>query len=304
MNQDKMLEYLQKHYPNVKVKLIGSGWSSDAFEAGDKIIRIPKTDVKPYEKEIAILEFLQNKLPVQIPRPRLLKGEIPYAEHTKIEGLNWSIKTYKKLSEKEQDLFAKDIAHFFAVLHAIPAKEILKAISPELITPTKLDPVKKFYDYLKSDFSKKDIKIVYDWCKKHSQTPNKPVLLHTDFWEANCLVNKQHRLTGVFDWANAFMGNPEYEFLTLYYPEYTPLLDKVLKFYNKETGRNISKDSFEKLKLSGCLGLVQYFGQNPKLKTTMAKQWGTTLSAVKDTLTAIQAENLNLNKQNIKKIER
>ena len=304
MNQTDILTYLQKQYPNNEVKLIGSGWSSDAFEVGDKIIRIPKTDVKPYEKEIAVLEFLQNKLPVQIPHPHLVKGRYPYAEHKKINGESWNIETYNKLSATDKNLFAKDIAHFFAVLHAIPATEILKAIPKKMIAGYTLQPVTKFHDYLKPYFSVQEIDTVYNWASKIEQISKNPVLIHNDFWKANVLVDKKHRLTGVFDWANACLSNPEWDFKALYSPNYFPLLDKILDFYQQETGRKISKKQIAKEKLADCLFNVQYFGENPKLQITMSNQWKETLMAVKKALAAIQSENLNLNKQNIKKIER
>ena len=304
MKQNYILAYLQKQYPNVKVKLIGSGWSSDAFEAGDKIIRIPKTDVKPYEKEIAILDFLQNKLPVQIPHPHLVKGQHPYAEHTKINGESWNMETYNKLSATGKNLFAKDIAHFFAVLHAIPVADILKVIPKKMVAGYKLQPVTKFHNYLKPYFSVQEIDTVYKWASKIEQISKNPVLIHNDFWEANVLVDKKHRLKGIFDWANACLSNPEWDFKALYYPDYFPLLDKILDFYKQETGRKISKEQIEKEKLADCLFNVQYFGENPKLQISMSKQWQETLTAVKKALVAIQTENLNLNKRNIKKLER
>ena len=116
------------------------------------------------------------------------------------------------------------------------------------------------------------------------------------------MVDKKHRLKGVFDWANACLSNPEWDFKPLYYPEYFTLLDKILDFYQQETGRKISKEQIAKEKLADCLFNVQYFGQNPKLQITMSNQWQETLQAVKKALDTIQAENLN--KQNIKKIER
>lgn len=289
--EEELTQYIQKQFPDSTVKLVGSGWSSYAFEVGDKIIRVPRVDTKQYEKEIAILNFLNNKLPVKIPHPKLVKGDISYAIHTKINGLSWNMSSYNKLSKEEKNLFAKDIAHFFATLHAIPLNEILKSIPKELITPAPMDSVDKFYGYLQNDFSKHDIDTVYNWCKNILNPSENPVLLHNDFWEANCLVDEHHRLIGVFDWANAHLGKPECDFKPLYCPEYFPLLDKILEFYYQETGRKISKDKIKTEKLPDCLGNVQYFGQNPDLKTTMANQWKETLTSVRDTLNMIQAEN-------------
>ena len=292
MEDKTILTYLQNQYPNTEVKLIGSGWSSYAFEAGDKIIRVPRVDTKQYEKEIAILNFLHDKLPVQIPSPKLIRGDISYAIHTKIQGLSWNISTYNQLSEESKNLFAKDIAHFFATLHAIPLHEILNSIPKELITPPVMDPVDKFYDYLKSDFSQNDIDTIYTWCKKVLTPSETVVLLHSDFWETNCLVDKQHRLIGVFDWANSHLGKPIWDFKPLYCPEYFPLLDKILDFYYQETGRKISKEQIQTETLPDCFWNVQYFGQNPNLKNTMENQWKKTLDSVHDTLNTIKSRTI------------
>lgn len=289
--------YLKEKYPNDNVRLIGSGWTSYAFEVGNKIIRIPKTNIKPYEKEAAILKFLQNKLPVEIPNPSIIKGTYPYAEHEKITGFSWNMQTYNNLPDDKKDLFAKDIAHFFAMLHSIPTSEIYKSIPKKLITIYKLDSLNNFYQYLKSYFSDYDIKRVYTWAKKIEQISDNPVLIHNDFWEANVLVDENHRLKGVFDWANSCLSNPEWDFKSLYHPNCFPLLDNILKFYHQETGHYINKDKIRKEKIADCMFNVQYFGKNPHLKIMMPNQWEETLNSVKKALNEIQfEENLILHK--------
>ena len=126
---------LKKKYPDQEIRLIGSGWSSVAYEIGDKIIRVPKAGAEQYRKEACILSFLQGKLAVKIPNPRLIEKPFFYAEHKKINGLNWTIETYNHLPLKQQNAFAKDSAHFFAQLHTIPKSEILKYIPEEQLRP-------------------------------------------------------------------------------------------------------------------------------------------------------------------------
>lgn len=289
MRQNDIIAYLEKRYPDLDVHLIGSGWTSDAFEIGDKIVRIPKAGLEQYEKEVVILDFLQGKLPVQIPHPHLVKEDkFAYVEHTKIKGLSWNISTYKDLSEENQALFAKDIAHFFATLHAIPVNEIYKKVSPKLLEPYALDSLSCFTEALKAEISSKDITTLYGFSKKILAVSSSPVLVHKDFWEGNVLVDEKHRLKGVFDWANACIGNREWDFKALYHPAYMPLFDKVLHFYNQETGCKITKANIDDLTTADTLLSVQYFIQNPSLKGSMKSAWQDTLSKVQNALIKVK----------------
>ena len=290
--QDDVVSKLKKLYPNCDVRLLGSGWTSDAFEAGDKIIRIPKAGVEQYKKEIVVLDFLQGKLPVQIPHPRLIKKQdFVYAEHKKIEGCSWNISTYNNLSEKDQNLFAKDIAHFFAVLHAIPVDQVYQSISPKLLEPYPLEPFDQFKSVLKSDFSENDLKILYNFSKKSLFIKPSPVLLHKDFWEANVLVDEKHRLKGVFDWANASIGNREWDFKSLYHPVYFALLDKILTFYGQETGYKFTIGDIENLKIGDSLLCAQYFIRNPHLKNSMSDAWQKTLRNIQKALAKAKSKS-------------
>ena len=289
MDQNDVISCLKKRYPDQEIHLIGSGWTSDAFEVGNKIIRVPKAGLEQYEKEVIVLDFLHGKLPVQIPHPKLIKeDEIAYAEHTKIEGRSWNISTFEALSKADQDLFTKDIAHFFATLHAIPVNEIYSKVSPKLLEPYALDSLSCFKKALETEFSLKDITTLYEFGEKVLAVGSSPVLVHKDFWEGNVLVDEKHRLKGVFDWANACIGNREWDFKALYHPAYMSLLDKVLHFYSQETGYKITKASIGDLTTADTLLSIQYFIQNPNLKNTMEKAWQDTLSKVKNALIKVK----------------
>ena len=287
--QNDIISRLQKHYPDSQIRLIGAGWSSDAFETGNKIIRVPKAGTEQYEKEVLILDFLQGRLPVQIPHPKLVKEhDFIFAEHIKITGNAWNIASYEALSEKNQDIFASDIAHFFAVLHAIPVDEIYRHIPKNRLEPYALDDLSCFKQALKSDFDEADIVMLYNASKQILALSSFPVLVHKDFWKSNVLVDDNHRLSGVFDWANACIGNREWDFKTLYHATYLPLLEKILNFYKQETAYHITIHDIQMLKSADSLLCVQYFIQNPHLKDTMPTEWQKSLNQVRAALSQIK----------------
>ena len=287
MKREKVIEYLEKTYSGEKSRWIGSGWSSDAFEVGDKIIRIPKAKTKPYIKEAALLECLLGRLSVQIPQPHVIKEPFFYVEHKKIEGHSWNIDTYNRLSSAQQELFARDIAHFFAEVHAIPCSVVQKAI-PKNGAIDRLFTLKQFQAYLGPYFSADDIALLYHWTSDTLKPRGELVLLHRDFQKGNSVVDENHRLVGVFDWANAAIDEPAWDFMSLRYSSYAQLLNLVLRFYQEETGRVIDPQRISDLAGADMLPRVQYLARFLKQGEEPPKEWMKTIRNIRKLLKKIK----------------
>ena len=168
--------------------------------------------------------------------------------------------------------------------------EILKYIPEDQLKPYSLAPFKLFQECLKKHIPQEDIVTIYNWTADILKLRKDTVLVHKDFYEANTLVDENHRLKGVFDWANACIGNPEWDFMALYHPLYFPLLNKVLNFYQKETGRQITLTKIKEVSLANSLLCVQYFGRNPQLKIKMPKEWKRSIDKTKEALIWVKKE--------------
>lgn len=292
MTISELKERLQHQFPDACVQCIGEGWSSIAFCVNDKIIRIPKVNIEQYKKEVKLLDFLQGKLSIQIPHPYLVEGELRYAIHTKITGKSWSIKTYNALSEQVQNDFCYEIANFFYELHQIPVSDIIDVIPEKDLKSYSLCPREIMYSDLKSIFSESDVNKIYDFCYDTYSLKTDPVLLHKDFWEANSLVDDDHHLMGVFDFANACLGDRAWDFRTLYHPQYLSLLEKVISFYEKLSGFKIDLHYLEALDKADCLFCVQYFIENPEMKKKMPNQWQKQILRMRQILKELNSLNL------------
>ncbi len=273
MTPHEIQSILQKKFPTASIQYVGEGWTSTAFCVDDKIVRVPKTDVEKYKKEAKVLNFLQGKLTIPIPRPQVVEGDMPYAIHTKIEGLKWDIDTYEALPAQQQNDFCCDIATFFHELHNIPCSDVATVISLEELKMHALVDHSVMYSYLKDVLSIAEVDKLYNFTLETNKPQTDLVLLHKDFHDNNSLIDEQHRLSGVFDFANVGLGERVNDFRPLYYHRYIPLLEKVLKFYTEMSGATIELERIRDLQKADCLFCLQYLGKNPHLKETMPDEW-------------------------------
>ncbi len=287
MIKEEIRSILQKKFPGEIIQFVGEGWTSTAFCIDDKIIRVPKINADKYKKEANILNFVHDKLTVSVPLPQVIEGDLTYALHTKIEGLSWNIETYNALEKSAQDDFCRDIATFFAELHNIPLSEITAIIPMSDIRMHQLLDRDTIRSYLKDEFSVVEIDKLYDFTRDVNVPQSGLVLLHKDFYNNNSLINKNHRLTGVFDFANAGLGERAMDFRPLYNYQYIPLLENILHFYHEITGILIALERVRDLEQGDCLFCIQYLGMNPHLKKTMPAEWIKQVSHARDILKEI-----------------
>jgi aminoglycoside phosphotransferase len=278
---DNLKKQLEKTFPNEKIILETDGWASYDFTVGDDIIRIPKSNIKGYEKERDVLKFLKGKISVEIPSIEVVKGDdLSYSKHKKIKGLNWDIKTFNKLSAKDKDLFCHDIAIFFAEIHRVSIEDILLEV-PDLKKDEVSFPKDKISNCLKSDFSENEIEKVYIWIEELKEIKNDLVFSHQDFHSYNSLVDENHRLKCVFDFGNACIDDRSIEFNGLYWPDYTELLSSVIKHYKEITNIQVDLEKIKKINEARCIDIISYLGDNPELKIKKLNDWNTQIDVLK-----------------------
>ena len=271
--QDGFISLLEQLFPQQKIVPEGSGWSGFAFSVGDNIVRFPKANVKQYEKEALLLRFLQNKLSVKIPLPTVIHGNVDYVIHKKIQGLPWNIDSYNNLSKDANNLFCQDIATFFKELHSVSLNSLQSHIDLKEFQSTPLPSYEDFTLYLKEDLSASIVSKFYELCFDISKPQTDLVLLHNDFWEANTVVDENHRLIGVFDFANSLISERSKDFCALYHPKYLHLLQNVLEHYETITSIKINIDRIAQLKNLDLLYGVKYLAENPQIKNSMSHEW-------------------------------
>lgn len=267
MNRNYLENFLAKEFKGEKITFEGEGWGSCAFTVGENIVRFSKNnDISSYEKEQYIYGFLRNKIRFQMPQINIVYGEINYSIHKKLIGENWNIDTYNKLSDKNKSLFCGDIAEFFYEVHSTNLKELDEKIIKKPVRLT----IDDFINFLKDDFNIQEIDNLYKYYCKVLDSGNDFVLAHQDFYEANSLVNKDHRLKIVFDFGNCGITERCLEFRTLTY--YDDMFKRVIKNYETISGVKIDITRIDDLNNIDPFGCLNYL-HSTSLKDKMINEW-------------------------------
>ncbi|MDR0727139.1 MAG: hypothetical protein LBF37_03695 [Rickettsiales bacterium] len=112
---------LEKEFPNKSIILAGEGANSIAFEIDGNMIRFSKkNDIGKYKTEVEIIDFLRDKINVELPSITIVENSvIPYSLHKKLVGKEWKYSQVGNLNTVPLNRFAKTCATFFAQLHDI-----------------------------------------------------------------------------------------------------------------------------------------------------------------------------------------
>ncbi len=279
---------LKQFFPDKIVSFCASGWTSYAFSLfgkndEEKIVRIPRQSIKVYERESVILSFLVKKFFVPIPKTIVVHGDdgFSFAIHTKIKGCDWNLLTYNKLNETSKDAFCSDVALFFSQLHKIDFQKLSYTIPVKNLKRKKIS-YDTLYTCLKKFFREKEIKELYKSYVKYFKADEDLVFVHRDFHEKNSLVNKDHRLSGVFDFADAGIGNRASEFVSLYYRGDFEMINRIIDKYNCYSHSNITYGQVEnQAKLGDVYGAI-FLLQNEQIKLENEEIFDSILGKIKD----------------------
>ncbi len=256
----KFQEVLKNHGFS-KIRFIGEGWSSEAYNAEyndkDCIIRIPKPSsggFETYQKEHAVLEIIADKIKsVAIPRTRIYEGDgIAYVVHEKINGNKFNISSFEELSVEEQDNFSQSVANFFSELHAIDISEFSNIPGirwGKLNTDFLKNDFEKYLVFSREEgweeslfFSEHEIAALCNFIESVTSLEEPEVLLHRDFYGNNFVVDDKMRLVGVFDFGNASLASRAIDFSYFVKRsddgifQESPILKKILSYYQQASG--------------------------------------------------------------------
>lgn len=243
------------------------GSRSYAFVADNLTIRFPKAEViwqvMQREKQIidAVFPFVDEKLPNKIHKIELIDEEFPFTLSRRFGGKICDNRgegkyttDYTSLSVPKQENLARQVAQFFAVMHAIDYTELnLPPVAPSLAEAMESWDVTARPDY---DYAAAKAALL-----RHSggkinlddyagETEVKTALCHNDLSGSNLLVNPEEYgvLQGIIDFGNARVEPIIQDFFPLYKINRQLALD-TLKIYNKIASQNILSAQIDGLAL-------------------------------------------------------
>jgi aminoglycoside 2''-phosphotransferase len=226
MEKRKLLNKIHKEFPELKWKVAEhnvKGWNHYIIILDNKyIFRFPRTDeyTKELKNEILLLEYLNNKVGINIPRYIYIAKDKSFAGYLSVSGEQLKKKVFKKLSNKTKSLIAKQLADFLSSLHKtsnkITKQYKVKDINSKTLYKKLVSNINK---YIISRISKKDQIIINDYLKefkKYLVFPNK-VLTHNDLYSSHILLNKNKKsISGIIDFSDRRVDDPARDFTELW----------------------------------------------------------------------------------------
>ena len=201
--------------------------------------------------EVKLLKLLEGKLKTRIPIVKYYEQNVLI--YKKISGIELTIDFYNKLSQKQKEKLAYDIAYFLHEFHNILNAEELKKLGL-----TKTDwpwsPAKLLQEvYLIEDIELQEIfkSFIKDYEQiRHEYTAK---LIHNDLKPENIIIDqKTGDLSGIIDFTDVAIDDP-YLDLRMRYSGIPKFVESIAKEYAKLSGkiinRSLSKLNFTRTRM-------------------------------------------------------
>ena len=257
---DRVAEILTDSVPDAgpiaPLRFLGSGFFSLAVETESGVVfRLALTAevTHRYEKEMRLLPWLADRLPIAIPRPSWLvppSESLPYGAigYPKLPGQQMTEDA--TAGEPNSDL-VDQLANFLTSLHSTPRHLALEKSGTQLVNA--IDGVSQTRDkallILKDKLTPAEYATLDRWWDAllaEITTWNfDPVLIQSDINPKNLLVDDTGLIVGVLDWEHAAVADPAFDFRNLGQPD-SAFRKAVVERY-QGAGRNIGGDYHHRL---------------------------------------------------------
>jgi aminoglycoside phosphotransferase (APT) family kinase protein len=252
MSPDKTRVYqemLEAAFPDLvinTIKILDTGWHHDAAEVNGSIIfLIPHHTyghaITPerVHREVELLKFLKDKVPVQIPDPQYVAADESYFGYPKLNGvlLNDILETF---SQDDWEQFKVDWVAIANSLHKNVTIEMARSLKVPEFEPPSSDTAKRIFDIPGVDedvlnFAREVIKQL----EAYDPDPSSYVFLHYDMQSRNILANPEtKRITGLIDWTDSLVGPRSREFSVHEWMQ-GDLLNEAAALYEQKAGVHV-----------------------------------------------------------------
>jgi aminoglycoside 2''-phosphotransferase len=221
--------YLQKIEKEFSIKINKYRYIKDAFDHDVFIInkeivfRFPRTqrETEILNYEINFLNFLKDKVKVNIPKYSYVSKNSEFAGYKIIPGKILSPLTFKYFSKKKKVEVIKQLVEFINVFHKIDVKEFDKYKPRQrkdfIILEQRVE--KELEDKLFPMLPKNEVTIIKDFyneSKKYFQEIPSFCATHGDLYAFNTIWNKEKSEIGIIDFSDLLIGDPAKDFEVFY----------------------------------------------------------------------------------------
>jgi aminoglycoside 2''-phosphotransferase len=212
-----------------EIRLLGSGVDSDAYLVnGEWVFRFPRRLVASLAlgREVALLPQLAESLPVAIPYfehvAERSEDELLFVGYRLIPGEPLTRELFESLSAQAQVQVFATLAAFLGAVHAFDPRKARAVGVENLPTRNMIDEVwKATRSRVLARMSKDDGRALSDLLTGFRMSIDssryKQRLLYADFAPEHILYDRAaDRITGIIDWGDMAIGDPDYDQTYLY----------------------------------------------------------------------------------------
>lgn len=233
-------------FPDLKIEkitLIDNGWDNVVVEINDQIIfRFPKDDGVNFDIEVRILNLLQGKISLQIPKIEFIGKSLTYMGYNKIQGGDLTHEIFNALNSEQKEKLIYDLANFLFEMHrSISPDEAIKIGIEYEALPSYSRSVKSVLPSKVTNKSVLDfMEVTIKEYENIIQEKMELVFLHNDLHTDNMAFDANaKKLNGVFDFGDSMIGDVNMDFYPLY--KFDPYFMKaVAEKYQELTGRKLN----------------------------------------------------------------
>lgn len=243
-NIDFIISILERNFDIKDIKThFNNTFNSFAYEINNKtMVRFPRHEngKEKLIREFKILDTLNSRVTLQIPKTEIVNNKYFYITHTKVEGNNINQKELDTLNLAKKEKFCYDIANFIYELNSV-TEEIKNKIEIPLWDRIARQPnIEKTLDFVLSsaNFSSNEKKYLEKFCNSFKlENENELIRFsHFDIMSKNTAFDfNSQKLNGIYDFGDCSIGDIYHDFSQIGLDYNIQTLKLIVKYYEELT---------------------------------------------------------------------
>ncbi len=227
MKEDDYIQRIMTEFPQLKWnthRFLTHGWDHMVMVLDEQIVfRFPKdkTYLKEFKKEIPLLRYLKDRIPVGIPEYIYVSKDQSMAGYQMLRGRELKPSYYKGFSIPAKEHFAQQMAGFLTHLHGTPKSSISK-FKIRVSNPSQdFDHlVGNTENFLFPHLSRKEVLTIQNFLSELKSALNdgqyEKVLTHSDLTWVHILWDNSSGQISIIDFSDRNFGDPAGDFTGLW----------------------------------------------------------------------------------------
>lgn len=216
--------------------VLRSGWENFVLETAAWIYRFPRSEDVAFDRELAILDRLDGRLPAATPRIEWIGARTRFAVYRKLIGDTYDPAAYSGASDGQRDALAYSLAEFLIAMHDIFDPADIERLGIPPVSGTS-EPIR--LDGLPVPLRAGAAAVLAEHRHRWLSVPGPNVVLHNDFHLQNVVLSGPvGPVTGVWDFSCVAVGRPTFD-VRYFEGDSIDLLTRIASCYERISGRAI-----------------------------------------------------------------